>query len=1578
MAVTGPNTGFMINSNITQSLWGCGYNSAGQLGALTITNYSSMVQISSNNSWSYITSSSYDTFAIKNGELWAIGGYNGNFTLGFRPVSHPYLSSPVQIGSLTNWSTVISTPFTTFALKTDGTAWAWGNNQYGYLGTGDTIAVSSPVQIATDSTFKAIGSVNYNPILQKTDNSLWTCGYGASGGYLGTGSTTNVSSLVQIGSASDWVGATLVNSNRIFNPYVIKGDGSLWGWGRNNRGSLGLQTVSGPAVDSSSPTQVGILTGWQNVTANSSNYIIAPSTASGSLYQIKQNGTLWVSGMNDTFQLGLGDNIDRSSPTQVGSLTNWKMVSSSGYKFIYGTSLAAGVGCALAVKTDGTLWGWGANLNGNLGVGDVITRSSPVQVGLAANWKQVSVSTGYISARTFYTMAVKTDGTLWGWGENSKGQLGINSILSVSTPAQIGTDTNWKVVSTSQITDAGYSIALRTDGTLWGFGSGYNGVLGIGGTGPARSSPVQIGSSSDWDSVYASGSVVYGIKTDNTLWTWGSCSSFVSLNANALNPVSGFFSSPVQITATADWRSVAHDGVYNGVGIKTDGTLWIWGYNLKLFGLGSSYSSTQTSSPVQIGSSSNWATIELHTHGHSSICTFLAATKTDGTLWTWGINTPGGDPSNYTDYNNSYGGGLGYTLTGNALITYFSPVQITSTYDWAQIAPRDRAVVGLKKDGTIWGWGYNSNGILGFVSPIANNDVSSPTQIGSSSDWSSISSFYAGTMAIKKNGTLWGWGDNSYGTLSRPAVNPATATAYWSYPVQIGTEIDTWSLIGSSGYYNFLGIRKYNTGSDLGQRYISKDYLIDAYPSIATNAGAVTPGLWVSGGGAQGELGINDTVNVYSSFVQVSGNTWNKLSDGGGYNFTWAIRNDGTLWGWGSNINGQVGDGTGVSRASPVQIGTENYWNKVSGGTGNSFAIRNDGTAWGVGYNGYGNLGITPSFTPDYRVSSPVQFGVGNTWKQITAGATASTLAIRSDNTLWVAGYNENGMLGINQNPGIGINSPKQVGSLSDWKQVSCGLGGLTMAVKTDGTLWGMGASSSGALGLVYATDHFGESSPVQIGSLTNWANTYATSTNLPSAINTGSPVFQIKQNGTLWSWGPIVSGYYSSPVQIGSNTDWKFVASSAQCAAAIKTDNTLWTWGSNANGQLGLPDITITSSSPAQIGALTWSKVAASQYFMVGIRSNGALYGWGDNRKGQLGLIDTVSRSSPTQIGTSTNWASVACGYNCMFAINTSGQLFACGYNPYTGDLGLGFTSGNSTSSLMQIGTNTNWAMVSARTGAPGTVSALKTDGTIWGWGYNYKGRISATNLFNLFNSPVQIGSGTTWQYVSSGQNVTFALRNDHTLHGAGDNSLGQINSNLSITGFSVMTQVGGVTESWATVSVSETSVIAAHADGTLWGWGGSDQGSIPYLMTRLGLYNVSSPVQIGSGNDWKSVTVHPYGGWSAIKNNGTLWSAGYNGYGNLGNGTLNNLSSPTQIGSLTNWKQVYTSRNGNYPYALATKTDGTLWALGGMNINGCWGDAIGHDTFISSPVQLSALTTWKNVCALNNAALYIKDGYV
>jgi alpha-tubulin suppressor-like RCC1 family protein len=345
------------------------------------------------------------------------------------------------------------------------------------------------------------------------------------------------------------------------------------------------------------------------------------------------------------------------------------------------------------------LWGWGRNSYGGLGDNTVVNKSSPVQpVSVGNNWSQVSVG-GY------HTAGIKTDGTLWLWGKNSYGTVGDNTAVRKSSPIQtISGGSNWQKVACGY----NHTAAIKTDGTLWLWGRnnlGSNGALGDN-TVTHKSSPVQtVSGGTNWKQISCGNNYTAAIKLDGTLWCWGNNGSGVLGDNTVTNR-----SSPVQtVTFTTDWQKL-DCGAFHIAAIKTDGTLWLWGNNTQ--GQLGDNTTVRKSSPIQtISGGTNWKQVAcgyFHT----------AAIKLDGTLWCWGYNL--------------------YGQVGDNTISYkSSPVQtVAGGNNWKQTDCGSYHSAAIKLDGTLWCWGYNPQGSLGDNTTA---DKSSPVQtIISGSSWKQV------------------------------------------------------------------------------------------------------------------------------------------------------------------------------------------------------------------------------------------------------------------------------------------------------------------------------------------------------------------------------------------------------------------------------------------------------------------------------------------------------------------------------------------------------------------------------------------------------------------------------------------------------------------------------------------------------------------------------------------------------------------------------------------------------------------------------------------------------------------------
>jgi alpha-tubulin suppressor-like RCC1 family protein len=731
-------------------------------------------------------------------------------------------------------------------------------------------------------------------------------------------------------------------------------------------------------------------------------------------------------------------------------------------------------------------------------------------------------------------------------------------------------------------------------------------------------------------------------------------------------------------------------------------------------------------------------------------------------------------------------------------LSLISSLQIFSNKVAAISAPRmrkaKRALVGPVA--TLWSWGDGTNGKLGNT----NSHRSSPVQVGSLTDWTAISAGDEHSVALK-SGTLWAFGRNNAGQLG-----DGTAGNLKSSPVQVGSGVD-WQKIAGGGSFT-LASKTNNT-------------------------------LWAFGNNGSGRLGIGNTTN-YSSPTQIGALTdWNSFEAGGAFGV--AVKTNGTLWTWGANDVGQLGDGSNINKSSPTQIGSATNWKKVITGFDHTVALKLDGTLWTWGSNEQCQQG--------FIVSSPQLVNSVNTWSMIAARKqstvagdteTAGGCAIRTDGTLWCWGSNIDGQVGAGLTQSI-CESPRQIGSATDWAFVAVGPWS-TAAVKTTGTLWAWGYNNSGELGLGHRNS---VSTPVQVGLLSDW-----------SKVSIGeSFMLAVKTDFSLWSWGGSSSSGVlgsgtstakrSSPVQVGSLSDWSQVVCGPRSSCAIKTDGTLWTWGAGTQNQLGVGSL-VTLSSPVQIGTdTTWTMVSKGIAYGMGIKG-GTLWGWGDNATGQLGLGNKTSRSTPVQVGTETNWTYIACAYSDTLGIKGDGSIWNWGTS--TDEFNFSGTSSPSQRlTSVRIGAETTWSKVDL--GEQG-VLALQTDSKLWAWGRPFGGALGIVVI-----SPKQLGSGTTWSDIAAGNYHTVATQTDGTLWNWGSNSDGQMGTSGSYAADGLPVKLGAGT-TWTKVSAGGYTSGALKSDGTAWTWGYDNRGQ----LGDGAVASRSSPTQIGSSTNWSAISVGDY----------------------------------------------------------------------------------------------------------------------
>ncbi len=580
--------------------------------------------------------------ALKNdGTVWA-WGWNAYGQVGD---GDPTVNrvAPSQVTGLSGITQIATGYWHTLALKSDGTVWAWGRNEYGNIGDGSLTNALVPIQVPGLTGVTAIGVGLYHSLAVKSDGTVWAWGYN-SHSQLGDGTTTNRTSPVPVAGLT---GAIAVAGGQ-YHSMAIKTDGTVWTWGRNNAGQLG----DGTTTSRTAPVRAGTLTGVTAIAAgdihslamgaggtvyswgansegqlgrgNQTNlstptatlacqilpaqgpgitlYNRSLSTAQTHNYVLKANGTAWSWGANQEGQLGDGTVLNRTAPVALPGLSTI-------------VSISAGWSHGLAARSDGAVFGWGLNLDGQIGDGTTTRRLTAVQV-TGVNGA-VAVAAGKL-----HSLALKSDGTVWAWGNNTRGQLGDSTTTSKTVPVQVSSLTGVVAIAAGEY----HSVALKNDGTVWTWGDNPNGQLGDG-TNTRRTIPVQV----DWitgvEAIASTANHTLALRSDGTVWGWGSGGNGELGQGSSL----GAWNSPVRMEGITNARAIAA-GAQHSLVLKSDGTVWATGLNTS--GQLGDASVVRRPVPVQVNQLTGVAAI-------AAGAVHSVALKVDGSLWAWGTNSAG-------------------------------------------------------------------------------------------------------------------------------------------------------------------------------------------------------------------------------------------------------------------------------------------------------------------------------------------------------------------------------------------------------------------------------------------------------------------------------------------------------------------------------------------------------------------------------------------------------------------------------------------------------------------------------------------------------------------------------------------------------------------------------------------------------------------------------------------------------------------------------------------------------------------------------------------------------------------------
>ena len=1009
-------------------------------------------------------------------------------------------------------------------------------------------------------------------------------------------------------------------------------DGTLWAWGTNGDGQLGdggRTLHRTPALVSGLSRVVGVAAGARHSLA------------------LTSDGSVWAWGDNTHGQVGDGGSSDRLLPVRV--LTGAR-------------AIAAGDDHSIALKADGNVWTWGANAGGQLGEGGTTSRSRPERVtglGLVAA----------IAGGGGHTIAVLQTGMMKAWGRNTSGQLGDGTTARATSPVTVA------LVRDATAADAGFgfTMARRFDGTLLAWGQNENGQLGLGDT-EQRLTPQAVAGLSGVVGLAAGGYHALALLSDGRVAAWGH-NSYGSVGDG-----SGVDQPSPVLVAGLPPISTLGTGRYHSVAVSATGEVWVWGRNNQSQ-LGDAATANRLS-PTQIAEAGFRWKVATPTfspapgvYGANQSVKIACATSgatirytTDGTEPTASsraYSKPIAVTASTTLIAKAFKAGLAGSTAATAFYTLKVATPSLTPAGGSYTTPQLVTVATTTSGATLR---YTTDG----------ND---PTE-GSPAYTAPVS--VGTTTALKVAGFKAGWTASdiatatysfNFGSLAAPAFSPAPATYVDSVLVTIFGDTGATILYTTDGSDPTLSSALYSgpVALSLTTTLKARAWKADYTPSAVTAgtytlkvapailglpAGAYAPSTRISvtratagatlryslagadPSASDPEIASGDSLAVGNFTLKVRAfkdgcdpsdvttATYSvavsPVSVSAGASFSLALLANGTVWAWGQNGDGRLGDGTNTTRVVPTQILDLPGTQAISAGSSHALALASDGTVWSWGTGASGERG---DGTTNGRNAPRMVSGLANV-VAIAAGRGFSA-AVTSDGTLWMWGENEDGQLGL--------------GDTSDrWSAVRVMAGVATvaagarhtLALKTDGSVWAWGGNGGGQLGDGTTASR---QAPAVIPGLAPAA-----------AVTAGGNHSQARlTDGSLYAWGGNGGGQLgdgtttdrTTPVPVGALPNAMSIDAGEAHSLAVAADRGVRAWGANANGQLG-DGTTLSSSVPVSVAGPSGAiGVAGGDRHSLAAAADGSLWAWGENTSGQLGDGTRTTRLVPVKIRDGSLW---------------------------------------------------------------------------------------------------------------------------------------------------------------------------------------------------------------------------------------------------------------------------------------------------------------------------------------------------
>ena len=1391
------------------------------------------------------------------------------------------------------------------ALKANGTVWTWGYNHTGQLGINNKTKQTEPVQVlSTDGTgvlenIIDIGVGTYHVVALSEDGKVYTWGHN-NYGQLGTGDTRAKYIPVEVEGLKDIVQVEAYGNTT----YAIDKYGKVYVWGSGYTKAPELyQNIDEKILDANGNMLITESKYIYDLSTKSYywgvNDVIQVVAGSNHYLALTAEGKVYAWGRNSYGQLGRG-----TTGSEIHSIS--EVLNSEGIAPVTDiVTISAGNQTSAAIDINGNVYTWGYNGNGQLGDETKVRKTLPVKIDYLSNIENISASLSY-------TMTVYDyDGYVYTTGRGSYGQLGNGSTSDKNKFEVIGytyldTKTNRIVLEEGGTQELDITLTnsfnLRKD------------VV------DAENIDATI---LDDEKASLNGKTLTGLNVGKTL----------IIAEHSISNQIKYIELEVVKTKTKVAPKIESGNDFT-ISLKADGTVWSWGRNdAGQLGLGY-YGYQDEPQKVEVKDPDTEA--ELEVTDISVGYNHVMALTSDGRVFTWGRGYEGqtGISSSNILKPTIVEWKTGYQFT--------EVVKVVAEEDTSYLIDCYGDVYSFGKDCTNEKYeainpiektvDISNNYVLDNEGNVYNRETLEQIAIGKE-----IKSIEAGTdwtMFLSKDGDVYSIGSNGWGQLGN-----GTTTDSVDNVVLVKLDEET-------PLQNIIEIK----GGD------ASAIAVDKYGNVYA---------WgINNNNKHGQEGYN-----YTSYAKQIPNVSNIMTISAGFNHTVVADDEGIVYSFGAGGNGQLGNRETNDYTEPVIVGdyiirmdcnsvqvpvngektiagyvdnfnilynkidTINYTNKDSTLIKTSKTTLNSDNKYEITITGK-KVGTTSIVAKQASGSNigVVQVEVipeGKTIKPQVSSGYSHTISLKANGTVWAWGDNSYGQLGTGDYNSV--DDPVQV-QFEDGLQITMisSAGDYSMALDSNGTVWTWGRSNYYQLGKS-STANVVE--PTQI-------------TNLPKIIKIiagdNSSVL-LAEDGTLYTSGLNANGEagnleYRNKVVLEKAVDMKNVidiSAGAGHVMALKSDGTVWVTGSNLYGQLANNDTSIKKVNKYQKVEIseTISYIEAGQNSCHAITVDGKVWSWGSNIYGELGTGDKENTYTPIKNTTLTNIREISSGVTQTIARDGYGYAYVVGTNKQ-GELGDG-TTANKTK-FAKLDTINN--VMDITTGETYTVIAL-TDGTVWAWGdYNHgdETKKSKTNS----EIPVKIGSDNI-----SLEKTEVTLKIDETkkIEANGEyefNLIYEVEKSTNFTFTSLNTEVVQVDSEGNMVGIREgTTWIKVHDVD-------NDKDLVAIVKVIDSTKTVAPRVKAG-----ENFAV-------GLKSDGSMWTWGYNGQGQLATGSLETEKVPTQ----TNVIQSYTNISVGKDFALALRADGTVWGYGSNTKSQI---ATANLSYSTKPIQINGLTNIEQIAA-------------